>query len=176
MLVIVASSLAAETLGAVALGFVLSLGGLDVASPLTAAPPALNVLCGGSGLLVGWQRVRLFDVFWFRGLPCATRVFENPHPIPCECRCFKLYDPGQSGQYSRGALPSDAALRQRALEVLKLHASVNSDYHGAQHRLLAFRDTVAQQLKAYMPSNVYSPVNTSLWYDINGNLALARSG
>jgi hypothetical protein len=48
--------------------------------------------------------------------------------------------------------------------------------HGASHRLLAFRDTVAQQLKADMPSHVYSQVNTSLWYDINGDLALARSG
>jgi hypothetical protein len=125
---------------------------------------------------VDWQRVRLFDVFLFRGLLCATRVFENPHTIPYECRCFKLYDPGQRGQYSRGALPSDAALLQRALGVLKLHASVNSDYHGASHRLLAFRDTVAQQLKTDMPSHVYSQVNTSLWYDINGDLALARSG
>jgi len=127
------------------------------------------------GLVAGWQRVRLFEVFCSAGYRCATRVFDNPHLIPDVYRCFMLYDPGQSGQHSRGALPSDTALLLRAQQVLAMHASVNANYHDAQRLLQEFREKTARDLETYMPPNVYSPDNTSRWYDRNGDLTLTHS-
>ena len=128
------------------------------------------------GLTAEWQRVRLFEVLAVEGYRCAVRVFENPHPIPFDYRQFMLYDPGQNGPDSRGALPSDAVLLRRALDVLKMHEAVNTDYHGARKCLLEFRDTSASTLEAYMPSHVYSSANTSLWYDSDGGLIFTHSG
>ena len=125
-------------------------------------------------LVARWQRVRLFEIFCSEGYLCATRVFVNPHPIPDEYRRFMHYDPGYS-QDSRGALPSDADLLKRALDVHVQHASVNTDYHDAQRLLQEFREDAARKLETYMPSDVYSPGNTHRWYDRNGDLALTHS-
>jgi len=127
-----------------------------------------------SGLEARWQRVRFFEIFRSAGYLCTTRVFENPHPIPDVYRRFMYYDPGYS-QESPGALPSDKALLQRALEVLVQHESVNLDFQGAQRLLHDFRAEAARDLETYMPSGVYSPGNFRQWYDENGDLALTPS-